>query len=93
MKNEQLRFQAEMRSKITGIQASQVPLTNKPEGSVNKFVASPSSMAAFIGSESFGQGGKQVEGGSGQLFDGGGYGNFGGQGGAGGMGNGGMENV
>lgn len=87
MKNDQIRFQSEMRSTMTGLQVGQVPAQNKLEGSVNKMTLTPNSMAALVNSESFGQGfsGRQVEGSSGQMFDGGGYGGYGGYGGIGGV--------
>lgn len=87
MKNDQLKFQSEIRSSLTDIQAGHVPVVNNHEGSVNKIGASPSSLAVFGGGEGYGQGagGKQGEGVySGQIFDGGRYGGFGSSGGIGG---------
>lgn len=77
MKDEQVKFQSEIRSTMTGIHGSQGPLTKKPEGSVNKAVVSPNSMVALVGSEGFGHG----LGGSGTQMEGGSYGGFGGYGG------------
>lgn len=64
MKNDQVKFQAELRSTITGVQVTQGQLSQKPEGSVNQMGFSPNSVVAMIGSETLGQplGGRQVEG-------------------------------
>lgn len=56
MKDEQLKFQSEIRSTLTGLQGSQVPLNKKTEGSVNKMGVSPTSMVALTGSDNFAQG-------------------------------------
>lgn len=82
MKNEQLKFQAEMRSTLTEMQVGQAPVMSKPEGSVNHLVGSPGSVPMFGGHENYGVGlgGKIGEGASGQVFDGGGNGVFGGYG-------------
>lgn len=52
-------------------------------------------MAALVNNESFGQGigGRQVEGSSGQMFDGGGYGGYGGYGGVNGGGGARAQNI
>lgn len=47
MKNDQLKFQSEIRSTITEIPAGHGPGLHNPEGSVNKMGASPSSLAVF----------------------------------------------
>lgn len=73
MKNDQMKFQSEIRSAVIGGQGSQIPPNHKPEGSVNQGGLSPSSMTVFVGTEGMGQG----IGGSGEIFEGGGYGSFG----------------
>lgn len=79
MKNDQLKFQAEMRSTLTDMQVGQVPAMSKPEGSVNNLVGSPVSIPVFGGHEGYGLGlgGRPGEGVSGQVYDGGGNGVFG----------------
>lgn len=86
LKNDQLSFQAEMRSSVTGIQLGQVHRQTPLEGSVNKGGGSPSSLAVFVGSENLGQvmgNGHPGGGSNGHVFEGGGYAGFGGLGGTG----------
>lgn len=80
MKEEQLKFQLEIRSTLTGAHMSQIPVPKKPEGSVNNMVVSPNSMVAFMGSDGYGQG-VGVNGGPGESGNYGVMGNYGGAGG------------
>lgn len=79
MKDEQVKFQFEIRSTMTGMNASQGPVMKKPHGSVNQAGVSPNPMATLLGNEGFANG----VGGSGTQGDGCSYGGFGGYGGSG----------